>query len=625
VVNGSNVTRVSRNRCRERFLYLLCALFVFSINSSAFSAEFSVTAFVDKNTIPVGEAGLLSIRISGKQLGQIAPIQIPTVPHLLVSNAGTTQETQIINMEVRRARILNYTVAPQSEGTITIPAIPITIDGREYRTSPIQIEAVATYRRPAPPRPESEKVEIQDKEGLRDERAFLELALDKSEVYVGEQVTATYYIYYNPKAYRRTPRISDAVEPTFPGIEIVAFDTKNQLPEEVSVGGVRYIRYIVKRVALIPIHAPEGGLYEVDSLRVTLAGSRHLFDDFFADSILFGRRRKPRSPTLHLETKTAALAIKKLPPYTGRGKFSGSVGEFTMSAQMKSKTYNVGSAATLGLTLSGKGRILSQPSIQLPRALEVYEPTVKKKMNTQEGKVSEVKRFEYLIIPHEAGIYPIDKISYVYFNTRTGRYDSLLPEGLSMEVTGIDATADRGGLAKQRSRSRGISATLRYIKPDKATFAKQHGSGWFLIYLIYLLALSICFGGLWAFQNHRRQILRDPSSFRKRTAFKTAQKALINGQRQHDHTAAAREVETVLLNYIGDKINTSANILTNDQLEAVFRKQGLPQELCNEFFETRRLCESLQWSGSKQRPSESATIFHRTERLLEKMEKQFTT
>ena len=94
-----------------------------------------VRAVVDRNRVTVGESIALQITIHGGD----GEIDLSGITGFKVLSRGSTTSFQMINGRTSRKMIHNYVLIPQREGDLTIPAIPVTIDGRIHRTAPFRI------------------------------------------------------------------------------------------------------------------------------------------------------------------------------------------------------------------------------------------------------------------------------------------------------------------------------------------------------------------------------------------------------------------------------------------------------------------------------------------------------
>jgi hypothetical protein len=78
--------------------------------------------------------------------------------------------------------------------------------------------------------------------------------------------------------------------------------------------------------------------------------------------------RRGKAGARELRTGPVALAVRPLPPYAGVDPFSGSVGDFSLSASVDRETVAVGRSATFRVTVSGTGRLVLPSPWRIPAA-----------------------------------------------------------------------------------------------------------------------------------------------------------------------------------------------------------------------------------------------------------------
>ena len=90
------------------------------------------------------------------------------------------------------------------------------------------------------------------------------------------------------------------------------------------------------------------------------------------DDPFFGQNRLERRV---IRTEPLSVTVKPLPPFDGKGQFSGLVGAFQIQSQVDKTTLNVGESATLSVTVSGTGNIMdaAAPEIAIPDAFKTLQ------------------------------------------------------------------------------------------------------------------------------------------------------------------------------------------------------------------------------------------------------------
>ena len=110
--------------------------------------------------------------------------------------------------------------------------------------------------------------------------------------------------------------------------------------------------------------------------------------------------REARSLTL--KANPVALEVKPLPP-NAPPEFSGAIGAFTMEADAKPKTVQVGDPITVTANISGRGNFdrVSAPVLEDEHGWHKYPPSANFKQDDDVG-ISGVKTFETVLTPNES-------------------------------------------------------------------------------------------------------------------------------------------------------------------------------------------------------------------------------
>ena len=105
--------------------------------------------------------------------------------------------------------------------------------------------------------------------------------------------------------------------------------------------------------------------------------------------------------------------------------FAGGVGTFTISASVSKDTLMTHDAASLVLTVSGKGNIslLEAPKVSFPPDMEVYDAKITS--NIAPGGMSGSKKYDFPFIPRSYGDFVIEPVKYTYYDVNSKQYVTL--------------------------------------------------------------------------------------------------------------------------------------------------------------------------------------------------------
>ena len=134
----------------------------------------------------------------------------------------------------------------------------------------------------------------------------------------------------------------------------------------------------------------------------TAPSGNSIFDGFF-DSVTTVRQK--------VVSKAVKVNVSALPKGAPES-FGGGVGEFTISAKMSKDSLKTHEAASLIVTVYGKGNIslIQAPDVKLPPDMEAYD--TKTSDSVDKSGYSGSKRYEYPFIPRSWGDFVIPPVKY---------------------------------------------------------------------------------------------------------------------------------------------------------------------------------------------------------------------
>lgn len=168
---------------------IFCATFYLSV--SAVAQDVSFTASVDKNTVAVGEQFSLVFTLNGGGMGGGKNFKLPDLSKFMViSGPSQASNVQIVNGSVSSSVSYSYDVQPREVGTFTIGPAGIETGGKQYPSQPLQITVVKGGAKPKQPAAGGVDADAQVGDNL-----FLRAVVDRSRLYVGEQLIVTFKVY----------------------------------------------------------------------------------------------------------------------------------------------------------------------------------------------------------------------------------------------------------------------------------------------------------------------------------------------------------------------------------------------------------------------------------------------
>ncbi|MGE3975288.1 MAG: BatD family protein [Bdellovibrionales bacterium] len=422
-------------------------LFLFSF---AAYAEPKVVATVDQNEVGLGDSFTLTISVNSDSTMSIGDHRLPQLDGLdLISQFPMRESRSVYNngkFEYLQTQKYNYVFQTNKMGTIVIPPVEMVVNNKAYKTSAItvtvkdpgSVRAKPQKRaRPQPTFPDEEGEDPLDeaeamfnqllqRHGINQPRGaqpninpndafFLQLEVDKNEAYVGEQVTASWYIYTRNQIQNidtlKYPNLKSFLK------EDIEIATKLDFQEEV-VNGIPYRKALLVSYALFPMRE---GVAVVDSYKARCTV-------LMGNSIFGGN-----SYTFSKASQEAKIKVKAVPATQRPSDYAGGVGQFTMKSSVDSINVSVNQPFPLRIRLEGRGnaKSIDLPTLNLPPTLEEYSRRDESKYN-RDG--TSYKEFEILLIPRQAGTVEIPALNMSFFDPRSGRFYKETTSKIALQV-----------------------------------------------------------------------------------------------------------------------------------------------------------------------------------------------
>jgi hypothetical protein len=473
---------------------------VMVILASTMAQAAGVRAVVDRNHATVGESIALQVTIEGGD----GRIDLSGITDFKVVSRGSTNSFQMINGRTSRQLIHNYALIPLKTGNLTIPAIPVTIDGSVHRTPPIRIDI-------------SEQPAVNS--GRRD--VFVNAVVSTSSPWHGQPFIYTFRLF-------NAVQIAEAKfqAPVFDGFD--AQELEERPSRRTVINGREFIVTEVNFI-LVPLKTGTQTI-EPAELQVGLLQRSRRQRPFAGMDAFFGRTEMT---TRILETDPIAVEVQPLPPPPAGSSFSGLVGRFDIRADLERGDIRVGDSTTLAVTISGSGNIMDAGAlpVPVPSDFKTYADNPEESIQMSANGYAGSKTFRTALVPVQPGEYRIAPIGLTYFDVKTGGYRQIETAAFDLSVA-PSAAADtdidvfRGTDAAPASLKKRVEFTGRDILPLKEGLEAIHPQRtlrplWFAI----LLALPPMGFAVAAFILRRTRADEAPETImarRARMALKTA-------------------------------------------------------------------------------------------------------
>ena len=570
---------------------------VFVLQSFVLVAQTSFTASVNKNKVGVNEQFSLTFTINdnGDRF---------TAPNLsnfsVLAGPSTSSSTTIINGKVSRENSYTYYLRAKKTGIYTIGSAYITVKGKEYRSTSISIQVLKS----APNTTSNHSPEAKAKENV-----FLELELSNSKPYVGEQIVATYKLYFSQEI--RSPELLE--NPDFTGFWHEDFDLGENYPiNEVRRNGKSWQVATLKKLVLIPQRSGKLTIASMD-LEVPVAIPTNQRD-------FFGRRRS-RIINIVRSTGAKIIQVKELPSKGKPSSFSGAVGEFKFTTKLNLDSIQTNESATLSMRVSGTGnlRMIDLPKFDIPNDVEAYEPKYKESIKLQKQGLTGFKRVEHLLIPRNRGTYKVSSGSFNYFNPKTKKYVTVNRSSYTLtvegEANGAAGTVVLNNITKEDVSFIGkdilyIKTSLKDLKSSKKLFFGSYSFITLLIIPIVLVFIALILVVLF-----RRSII-DIEQWKKGTASKQAIK-ILRSKAVNTHT----NIEQALQTFFHKKWGLDRAQFNKERIEEILSDNRVDADVIERVTEILEACEMVRFTSVQSKEdTQASSLLSKTKNIIEKLE-----
>lgn len=640
-------------------------LFVTGVCCHAWAQNVVFTAMVGANKI--GTKDRVQIQYTVKDAQNLQTLSPGLSPDFAVVGGPYQSQgsnTTIIGNKVVTSQsiTLTYVLQPKREGNFTLPpAVAKDAAGHTYQSNAVNIQVVPgslEQRRPVnrdpfgddddpfammqrfqqlqqqqmqqmqqmqqqqrrgqqqqaqqPQQPQQETAAADEKEIKKD--LFIKVAVDKSKVHVGEQITTSY------KLYSRLPmQVNISKLPSLNGFWTQDFDIPRQAkPTEEILDGKKYQVFLLKKSALFPQQA---GTLELDAAeakgiarivqqvrrRVSdiFGGTLMMNDPFFNSS--FFNTQAYKDVDVHLKSAPVKIVVTPLPEKDKPENYGGAVGNFTVSNKIDKQEMTTDEVATFTLNITGSGnlKLIEAPKLSLPNGIDTYDPQILDTITGRSTTISGSKIITYAITPHTPGDYDIPSVAFSYFDPAKGTYITEHTQPLKLHVkpgkhyapttptTGGIALKDMHDIVKQP-----VGELVYGSKPLLFT------AGYWSVYALPLLS----FIGLIVWKKRDEEQSKDTVSLKRKRANKVALQRLVNANKfmqQAVKSSFYEETSKAIWLYLSDKLNIPLSALSRDTAIEALERRKVPQHLQKNVENVIWECETALYAsgGSKQMES----------------------
>ena len=579
---------------RQLIFFLLLAITVLPIQ-----AKNDVTLVAEAPDVVVsGDQFRLTFTVNTQKGKDFLAPSISGFDVLMGPSRSQQSSTQIINGKVSSSSAITYTyiLMAGKEGTYTIPAASIEVDGKKIFSNALTIKVLppdqsAGNQQSGQGQSNSSRGQIAGGK-ISDKDLFITATAAKTTVYEQEAILLTYKVYTLVNLRQLYGKMPD----------LKGFHTQEiELPQQKTFSlehynGRNYNTTIWSQYVLFP---QQTGKLEIPS--ITFEGivaqqtiSDDPFDAFFNGGGYIEVKKK-------IVTPKVTINVKPLPAKPDN--FSGGVGEFTLSSSINAKEVKTNDAVTIKLTIKGVGnmKLINTPEVKFPEDFEIYDPKVTNNFDVSRAGLSGAQTIEYLAIPRHAGDFTIPQVEFTYFDLKSQAYKTLKTEEYHLKVAKGKGNADQViADFTNKENVKVLGQDVRFIKlgdtellPKGKVFFGT--TGYWLGYIIpfIIFVVLVIFFRKQAAENANIAKVKTKKANKVATKrMKLAGKLLAENKKNEFYD----EVLKALWGYISDKLSIPVSQLSKDNIEAELMRYGVSDEVTKTFIDALNECEFARYA-----------------------------
>lgn len=561
----------------------LLFLLGFVLCSIAASAQVQFDAKVSKKRLGINER--LRVDFEMNQDGD--NFRPPSFENFrVVGGPNQSISNSWINGKRSFSKTYSYFLSPQTRGNVTIGQATIEIEGETYKTLPIEVEVTSAVEVPK---------DGNNADYVASENVHLVAEVSNASPYLNEAITVTYKLYVSHDV-SITSQWREIDTPKYADFWSQNIDNQSNFKvQEGKYNGQDY-RFVILRTTVL--YPQKTGKLDIEPLTldvpVDVQGNRR---------DIFGRRLMQRvNKTISAGKRT--IDVKPLPLEGKPDGFNGAVGDFAFDVDTNKTTLNANESLQLDLKVSGKGnlKLFTIPSVKLPNTLEVYEPERNENVKTTVGGTQGSITDSYTIVPQFKGSYPINPISFSFFDPKTEKYRTITSKGFTIEVENGPISAATPAVASGNANKQVVLSkdNFKYIKLEanlkpvsEAPFFKS-ALFWSLVGGPFLLIPLFIIAG-----KKRKERLSDVEGNKLRRANKLAKKYLSEAKRNtSDPVVFYESLELALHNYLKAQLNLETSDMDKKLISKMLLERKVEAPTVENFLALLKSCEFARYASS---------------------------
>ena len=397
-------------KSRVFFIVLISLLTITRLTSQEESVNFE--ALVSKKSLGLNE----NLRVDFKMNKDGDNFNPPSFEGFrVVGGPNQSVSNMFVNGKRTFSKTYSYFLSPLEKGLMTVGQATIEINGKIYKTLPVEVNV-------------SESVEISkdpnDPNYIVNENLHLVAEVSNPKPFLNEGISIVYKLYYSPQI--NVTNVGEIETPEFENFWSQNIKIPRLQIERGSYNGESYNYVTWKKTVLYP---QKTGRLEILPLSldvsVDVPTNRR---DFFGNRIYSQVSKK-------ITAGRRVIQVSELPD-NAPSSFNGAVGDFDIELTTTKTDLNASESLQATIKISGKGnlKLFSPPSIEAPSSLEKYDPEYTENVSTNLAGMNGNISNTYTLVPQFQGKYPISSVDFTFFNTSLKKYETLKTKEIIVNV-----------------------------------------------------------------------------------------------------------------------------------------------------------------------------------------------
>ncbi len=633
-------------------IFIAVVFFFVLANVSAQEVEFSVIPAVQE----VGIQDAFQVTYQIKNSNQVQGFRIEDTKDVQVLG-GPSQSSNISIINGNRSSSLNFTYVfkPKRKGTIALPIGIIKIGDREFKTQTTNIQVVeGSVRGKAQQRnnifddpffddpffddpfaaiqkqhqammqmmqrnaqgnqmmmPRSQQGTQASRQESPNEfnranlnkNLFIKVDVDKTNVCIGEQVTASY------KIYTRLPmEINLTKLPSLIGFWSQDFKLP-QIPKPTKTiyDGKEYQVFEIKRTALFPT---QKGTLELDPaeakgiarvLKAQNIKQENPFDNdpFFStfSSMFMGDPLFNNSSMTSYNYEDVNVALKSTPVKINvtdisldkrPSSFNGAIGKYTIESSLDKTDFTTDDIALLQLKINGIGnlKLINPPNIKFPNDISNFDIQQNDTITNTNNTISGSKIFKYSISAQAPGTYEIPPTEFTFYDPELKQFKTIETPSYTLHIKPGKENNQIASLPKKLHDIKTDSYPIKKNNKDNALKNPLYWSGFATPLLVFLFVFT--------FTKRENKLKSNTQLFKNKRANKIALKRLEIAEKYLKLSAQNlfyEETSKAVWLYLSDKLNIPLANLSKEITSQKLSEKKISEELQKELYRVTNECE----------------------------------